>query len=197
MPIAVLTGDIIGSTNHPPHEWLPELKKALNEWGHSPVDWELFRGDSFQLACAPDRVLDAFIRIKAHMLAYSPVSIRAGMGIGEVSYRDKQLSASNGSAFVRSGRAFDGLKRQRIALITDDPERDALFAATFPLISWLSDQWKTVTAQIVCESLRHPELSQKDLAKRLGKTQGGISRSLQRAGYDELTAALHFYRQRL
>ena len=47
--IAVITGDIINSKRLSPADWVEALKMALGIWGNTPEDWELYRGDGFQL----------------------------------------------------------------------------------------------------------------------------------------------------
>ena len=48
--IAILTGDIVNSReNINQASWLAPLKKLLNSFGKGPEQWEIYRGDSFQL----------------------------------------------------------------------------------------------------------------------------------------------------
>ena len=44
---AVLTGDIVNSRAF--MGWQDDLTEVLNRYGSSPKNWEIFRGDSFQL----------------------------------------------------------------------------------------------------------------------------------------------------
>ncbi|MDO1499243.1 hypothetical protein Q2T40_03060 [Winogradskyella maritima] len=63
--VAVITGDIIGSGNHSSSTWLPILKKHLSKLGKSPHDWEVYRGDEFQLKITAKEALVQAIYIKA------------------------------------------------------------------------------------------------------------------------------------
>ncbi|HET8861335.1 hypothetical protein [Marivirga sp.] len=45
--IAVITGDIINSTEKASVNWLTELKSVLNQYGSSPKKWEIYRGTAF------------------------------------------------------------------------------------------------------------------------------------------------------
>ena len=65
--IAVLTGDIINSREDQSPKWLIALKEGLNQYGKEPQDWEIYRGDSFQLETTPSKALQAAIHIKAAM----------------------------------------------------------------------------------------------------------------------------------
>ena len=56
--IAVLTGDIVDSTHQEKDAWLPALKSALINWGKEGKEWEIYRGDEFQLRLRhPERAL--------------------------------------------------------------------------------------------------------------------------------------------
>jgi len=47
--ISIITGDIINSRKLPSSIWLDGLKRILNAHGLQPKNWEIFRGDAFQL----------------------------------------------------------------------------------------------------------------------------------------------------
>jgi len=53
--IAVITGDVISSRQSGPEVWMPALKSILARFGEQPSDWEIHRGDAFQLMiiCTP------------------------------------------------------------------------------------------------------------------------------------------------
>lgn len=51
--IAVITGDIINSRAEDVSLWMPVLKKELQKIGERPKDWEIYRGDSFQIKTTP------------------------------------------------------------------------------------------------------------------------------------------------
>ncbi|MFT6866923.1 MAG: hypothetical protein ACJA08_001761 [Cyclobacteriaceae bacterium] len=61
--VAILTGDIINSRKSDVIDWIGKLKKVLNQYGNTPKNWEIFRGDSFQLLVPPNRALIAAIHI--------------------------------------------------------------------------------------------------------------------------------------
>jgi len=52
--IAILTGDIINSREGETLNWLNILKEVLKQYGSTPKDWEIYRGDSFQLSIESD-----------------------------------------------------------------------------------------------------------------------------------------------
>ena len=62
--IAIITGDIINSEKHPSFEWMEMLKKFFNEFGPSPMNWEIYRGDEFQLKVNRENALLTAIKLK-------------------------------------------------------------------------------------------------------------------------------------
>ena len=80
--IAVLTGDIVDSTHHDKARWLPALKSALGNWGQEGSDWEVYRGDEFQLRLnTPATAILTAFRIKAHVKARADTDIRIAIGL--------------------------------------------------------------------------------------------------------------------
>jgi hypothetical protein len=67
--IGVITGDIINSrSTDSAKEWLDILRGALGKFGKEGLDWEIYRGDSFQLEISqPKEALITAIYIKACM----------------------------------------------------------------------------------------------------------------------------------
>ena len=63
--IAIITGDIINSRVVDPQLWMDKLKEILNTVGSEPMDWEIYRGDSFQLKTEPQKALLTAILLKS------------------------------------------------------------------------------------------------------------------------------------
>ena len=63
--VAVITGDIINSREGDVKHWITNLKRILALYGTESMDWEIFRGDSFQLKLSPELALKAAFHIKA------------------------------------------------------------------------------------------------------------------------------------
>ena len=181
---AVITGDIIGSTKISPDIWLPILKKALADWGKEPTDWEVYRGDSFQLKVKnPMQVLEAAVWIKAAIKTLSGLDIRLGIGLGEVTYQAKKITESNGEAFVHSGDVFEQLSKmnQEMAIKSPWSQFDQEMNLSLKLALIPINQWTVTAAVTVWEVLKHPKLTQAELGARLGITQHAISARLSRA----------------
>lgn len=109
--IAVITGDIINSTEKASINWLKELKTVLNQYGSSPMKWEIYRGDSFQLKLPVEKAMLTAFHIKATIKQIKNKDVRMGIGIGMEEYVSEKLSESNGTAYQNSGLCFESLKK--------------------------------------------------------------------------------------
>lgn len=195
--IAIITGDIVNSRKEKASLWLPQLKKVLQQYGKSPSQWEIFRGDSFQLSTAPEEALKAAIHIKAAIKEIKDLDVRIGLGIGEQDHRAEKISESNGTAFVRSGESFESLKKQNLGIITGDSELDEVFNLLLSLSLINMNTWSPTVAEAVKVSLENPEKSQTEIAGMLEKSQSSLSEALKRGGYDEMLRLLAFYHKQI
>jgi len=195
--IAVLTGDIKNSKNYKATEWLPVLKQVLNHYGSEPLEWEIYRGDSFQLKMSAEQALKAAIHIKACLKQIRHMDVRIAIGLGEQDYKAEKVTQSNGTAFVRSGDCFESLKKQTLALRSDLENFDDTLNIMIQLANLTMDNWMPATSTVVKVALENPEANQKELAAILNKSQSTISEALLRAGFDEVQKMIHFYKTQL
>lgn len=194
---AVITGDIINSRKQPATKWLPLLKEILSGYGKSPAQWEIYRGDSFQLNLPPEKALLAAIHIKAGIKKIKDLDVRMAIGIGEQDYKASKVSQSNGSAFVRSGEGFDTLKKQNMGIFTGDPDKDELFNLLLDLALLSMNNWSTTVAEAIQTALENPDKNQVELAGILGKSQSSLSEALKRGAYDEIIKLEKFYYKKI
>ena len=190
---AIITGDIINSRKETPKAWLPYLKEALNAYGEEPRQWEIYRGDSFQLEVLPKQALEAAIFIKATIKQNKGIDVRIAIGIGEKDYDSEKITESNGSAFVHSGACFEGLKKQTLALQSDSKTFDNTLNLMLQLASLNMNHWLPATARIVKASMENPNSNQKELAAILNNSQSNVSEALLRAGFDEVQKMMEYY----
>ena len=197
--LAVITGDIINSENYSSSVWIPLLKKCLSTWGTQPLDWDIYRGDEFQLKIAPAKALKAAIHLKAVIKTVQNLDIRLGIGIGEETYKGQRITESNGSAYQRSGRIFESLKEQKLtlALATGTEEQDKVLNLMIRLGLNFMDEWSRVSAEIVAWELEHPNTSQNEIAKHFKIQQSAVSQRQKRARLDLVIDLLYFYEQSL
>ena len=97
---SIITGDIVNSKMNEPNVWIPLLKQALNLYGSEPKEWEIYRGDSFQLEIKPEKALEASILMKATIKTIKGLDVRLAIGIGDKTYNSEKITISNGTAFV-------------------------------------------------------------------------------------------------
>ncbi len=194
---SIITGDIINSRESEPKNWLKTLKSTLNIYGKEPKQWEIFRGDSFQLEIAPEKALEASILIKASIKQYKNLDVRIAIGIGGKTYESEKITESNGSAFVNSGECFEKMKKSTLALKSDFIDFDATINTMLELAQLTINHWTVTSSTIIKTSLENPELNQNQIAKMLKKSQSNISEGLKRGGFDEILKLLYYYKTQI
>lgn len=192
--IAVITGDIVNSRVVNAEMWLKELKHALSFYGKEWKDWEVYRGDSFQLKIEVEKALVAAIRIKSIVKQIKELDVRIAIGIGEIDFEADRVTESNGSAFSLSGECFENLKKSKLQVKSPWRDFDYSINLMLDLAALTMDNWTSISAQFIFIALTYPELNQVELAERLNKkSQGTISEGLKRGGYEEIQKLLVYY----
>lgn len=194
---AVITGDIINSRGASTARWQRQLKRVLSQYGESPRDWEIYRGDSFQLVLNAKQALWAAIHAKAAIKQIVPLDIRMGIGLGKHSYKATKVTASTGSAFVNSGEAFDQLKKQALAISTGKIAIDEQFNLMLSLASLTMDSWSDTVAKVILTMIENPKKNQVEIAAKLKKSQSSISEALKRGGFDEIKQLIAYYEKNI
>ncbi len=196
---SIITGDIINSRRASSKSWMENLKKFLGSKGKNPSEWEIFRGDEFQLEVKnPEAALLTALHIKTWLKTIK-LDARISIGIGEKDFNGKKISESNGSAFIRSGELFETLKKQKITLAVNsghahfDEEINLMLRLASPFIS----NWLPQSAEFVLTAIENPGLSQEEIGLKLGINQAAVSRRQKRAHYELLMDLEKFYRQKL
>ncbi|WP_375578245.1 SatD family protein [Marivirga tractuosa] len=193
--IAIITGDIINSTEKASVNWLKELKSVLNQYGSSPEKWEIYRGDSFQLKLPVEKAILAAFHIKATIKQIKNKDVRMGIGIGMEHYVSEKISESNGTAYQNSGLCFESLKKSNLAIKSNDTEWDEPINIMLELVLFIADKWTESQAEVIKAIIENPKKNQNQLAELLEKTQSTISISLDRSGYDSLQRIFGYYKK--
>ena len=193
--VAIITGDIINSENHKVSEWLGSLKKYLSQIGESPTDWEIYRGDEFQLRVPLKQALEAAIHIKALIKSIKGLDVRMGIGIGAETFVGSGVSESNGPAYQRSGRTFEALKEHKLNLTiaTGNTFNDRTLNLMVKLALDFMDDWSPVSAEIVAMALENPNASQHEVAEKLNIQQSAVSQRQKRARLHLVIDLLRYY----
>ena len=195
--IAIITGDIINSRKGEVQTWLPVLKKVLNQYGQEPSDWEIFRGDSFQLSIAPKNAILAAFHIKSAIKQTKTQDVRMGIGIGKIKYNSNKTTESNGSAYIRSGECFESLKKQTLAIKSDNSELDTILNIMLSLALLSANNWSSTVSEVIKKTIENANTKQKAIAQLLNKSQSGISEALKRGGFEEIMSLNNYYENQL
>ena len=208
--IAVLNGDIINSRKLINQElWIVPLKILLNKYGKTPQNWEIFRGDSFELELEnPEIAFFVALQIKALIKSIdnseqikrsATIDVRIAIGIGEKEYTAERISESNGSAFVNSGEKFENLKKERstLAIQSPFPKFDIEMNLYIKLALIQIDSWSINSAELFTAILNHPEKIQTEIGSILGIEQSSVSGRFKRANVEEILEVEQMYRTKL
>jgi len=197
--VAVITGDIVASRKlNNQEKWLLPLKNLLSGWGERPRDWELDRGDFFQVEIqSPKDALKCAFEIKALIKKVTAndknkrtgvIDIRMAIGIGDKTYSGETIKESNGTAFIHSGEKFDLLKKENVTLGIKTPwqDFDEEINLYLRLAGIFMDRWSVSSAELIEIIFNFPNLTQEEIGKKLGIKQSGVSGRWNRAYADEL-----------
>ncbi|MEZ0130195.1 hypothetical protein AB9T88_10720, partial [Flavobacterium sp. LBUM151] len=157
---SVITGDIIGSRQQKSKHWVEDLKKILSAFGEMPGQWEVYRGDEFQVEIKkPEDALLAAVLIKAHLRAIKS-DARMSIGFGDKTHHAERISESNGTAFIHSGELFETLKKQKLTLAmrTGDTNFDEKLNLMLRLALTFMDSWLAQSAEFVALAIENPLL---------------------------------------
>ncbi|MFC4477502.1 hypothetical protein [Flavobacterium chungangensis] len=196
---SVITGDIIGSRQQESQHWVEDLKKILAPFGKTPNQWEVYRGDEFQIEVSnPEDALLTAILIKAHLRSIKS-DARMSIGFGNKTHNAARISESNGSAFINSGELFETLKKQKVTLAmrTGDLDFDEKLNLMLQLALTFMDSWLVQSAEFVALAIENPTLSQEELGQKLGINQAAVSRRQKRAQFDLVMNLDRYFRTQI
>ncbi|MCU0432619.1 MAG: hypothetical protein MUC87_04095 [Bacteroidia bacterium] len=126
---------------------------------------------------------------------------RLSIGIGDINYKAKKLSESDGTAFHNSGRGFDALLKDRNLSITTD--KNITTQKSLELICEYVDHiikgWSFNQAEVVLALLKagNKEIKQSDLANKFGITQPSLSQRISSANWELLKKSISVSREML
>jgi len=196
---SVITGDIIGSRQQISKHWVEDLKKILSRFGDTPSQWEVYRGDEFQIEIKnPQEALWSAILIKAHLKAIK-LDARMSIGFGDKTHNAEKISESNGTAFIHSGELFETLKKQKVTLAirASNVVFDEKINLMLQLALTFMDSWLAQQAEFVAAAIENPKLSQEELGQKLGINQAAVSRRQKRAQFELVMQLDRYFRTQI
>lgn len=200
--IAVLTGDIIGSTQMAP----ADLERAFDALAASAevqaarhgesLHFTRQRGDGWQVRLArPDLALRSALAFRAALRCEGKefeTFIAAAEGPAAPMPAGADLNQATDDVFVESGRLLDFLKESHSPAqmgTLKSPE----IAATFTLADHISQSWTPAQAAAILPMLSAREApSYTELALQLGKSRQAVTKALEGAGFSAVFKALYF-----
>ena len=196
---SIIIGDIINSRKLPTKKWLFPLKQFLAKQGKSPKDWEIFRGDQFQLEVKnPEEALLIAIQIKALMKGLK-LDARMSIGIGEKTHNAKKISESNGTAFIHSGEVFETLKKEKstLAIKSGNEIFDYEINLMLRLALTIMDNWLPQSSELALVAIQNQSFSQEQIGEVLNINQAAVSRRKSRSQLDLIMEFDAFYREKI
>ncbi len=195
IPLAVLTGDLIGSTGLAParieqaFEVLRAASLRITQWqDHSPL-LSRYRGDGWQIVLVrPTLAVRAALFLRAHLRAAGrDLSTRIAIATGcDLPPTSPDLNLATGPVFVASGRALDAL----------EPPAQLCFAsggamgAAVRLADALSQGWTVAQARAIAPMLAPHPPTRVAVAETLGIRRQAVEQALAAADYPALSEAL-------
>ena len=203
---AVLTGDLVGSSNVDYKVRLKALDAGnlqRTSLGGKVVLFNVFRGDSFQsVLSSPEKGLVAAVVVRAILKSENwggmHLDARIAVGIGSVDYLPKKNTGmGDGEAFQNSGRLLDRLKGKGRMLGVSTPWEgiNEELEVEVALLDDIVRGWSPSKAETALHWL--VEKSQKVIAKSLGISQPSVSKRLAAAKMDSVEIILKRYEQLL
>ena len=195
MPIAVLTGDLIGSTALARDDVerafvaLSEAAEAIGGWQRTPARFTRSRGDGWQLYLArPELALRAALTLRAALAAAGrTVETRIAMATGPGAPEPPEdLNEATGPAFTASGRALDALAGGA----TMAHASGGALGAAVRLADHISRGWTEAQGRALLHMLPPDPPTRAEVGDRLGISRQAVDQALAAAGFPAIEAAL-------
>ena len=191
--VAVLTGDIVRSSALGGAELdavfadLACGAAAVEALQGFPPRLTRFRGDGWQMVCAPGRALRCALLMRAAVRRGGKGrDTRLSLAIGPVDPLPVTLGGASGAAFVASGRGLETLRGRHRMVVDGAPA----LAVAIPLADAIASGWTPAQAAVVFEMLRQPGRTQEAIAEKLGHSQQDIQKKATAAGFWAIEAAI-------
>jgi hypothetical protein len=184
----VITGDVVGSSLLKPvarrklqHLLDAFFKESAQEWPDLQI--QQYRGDSIQAILTTNRLtaLRVALLLHSYLIQYG-FKIRLAIGVGEISFKSKQVITSDGSAFQASGPYLDTLvKSGELISIAGTDDFSSEWQVHSSSLNYLIQHWSIQQAEAVYLQLQ--DLTQEEIAKKLKIKQPAVYYRLQGAGW--------------
>ena len=197
--IAVLTGDIVGSTRLSQgqlEQALAQIRQTaadFAEWSDPEQDprFTRYRGDGWQFYLLwPKLAVRAAVVIQAHLLSKS-VESRISIGIGSAaSLGTTDLGDAAGAAFERSGRGLDKMEgTSRLSIVGEGiAPQDGMIT---DLLAERMARWTAAQAEASARMLMFSTPTFQELGDEFGISPQAVNDRLRAAGYHTIRSVLN------
>lgn len=184
----VISGDVVGSSLLKPaaRKKLQQLldsffKQSVQQWPDLQI--QQYRGDSIQAILTDNRLAALRIVLLLHSyLIKEKYKIRMAIGVGEITFKSKQVITSDGPAFQASGPYLDALtKSGELISIAGTDDFTSEWEVHSSSLNYLIQHWSPQQAEAVYLQLQ--DLTQEAIAKKLKIKQPAVYYRLQGAGW--------------
>lgn len=204
---AVLTGDVVNSTQLPPlrrQALLARLNALFEEVANSPkpelrIHFEIHRGDGFQgLSPHPEHALRQALLVRSFLRADAGAEVfdaRLAIGVGTVQLLTDRVQTSDGEAFQYSGRLLDELKKSaaRTAVHTPWAEVNAELSVSLLLLEAVVSKWSSRQAEVVYQKLVGK--TETEIAQLFATRQPAINQRAKAAGWHAVDRLVKRYEE--
>lgn len=195
---AVLTGDIVNSTQLPPagEGKLTALISGLFS-GHK---FEFYRGDSFQAYLKhPVKALRLALLCRTAAISLSNEDktvlpdVRVSIGIGKVEAPIRTLKTAKGEAFILSGRQFDEISnnQQRLVMVSSNALANEGLQVIADYLNAIFAMMTNKQAEVIFLLLQGS--MQQEVAEKLNKTKSTIHQRVTSGRWPEIEKLLQQY----
>lgn len=197
---AVITGDIINSTllkNDDRKHLEKHLRSNLLSIAGSGENYEINRGDSFQvIASEPTNAFLKCVELRARLkyLFKANIDARLAIGLGEITMRGETIGSSDGEAFQLSGRKFDSLLPNDLALgISTGKE---LNDKGLDVISGFCDHLIRSWSKYQCEAIaiRINGFTYDQIAEKTGVSKSAVFKRVSSANFRQIEKVNEYYK---
>lgn len=193
---AVLVGDIVNSRQENPEIYLNELKTVLHQYAKYKNDYQIYRGDSFQIRVEPEKAFICACHLKAAIKKHKKLDIKISIGIGYEEVYSNRVAESSGSAYLYSGDRFDMIGKNLLVIQSSDAVYNQTMNLIFGLFMHIANNWQPAMAYIISERLKHPNKTLRELSPIVKKSHSTISTALKRGSFKELQKVNKYYIQK-
>jgi hypothetical protein len=198
---AVLTGDIINFTQLSPQNrqrLISNSESLFKSWIKKSTDAEIYRGDSYQIlfddvaeAITRSVQLICWFKLQSDQENKVYISSRISIGIGQVSYRGKNVLSSDGEAFHLSGRSFDKMKREElISIHTNDQEKNKAISIILNFVNKIISEWTIPQAEVIFKLIEGQ--TQQEIADNLSVSQPSVNSRIKLAHWKDVELAINY-----